>query len=67
MADIKVLCFNSDNFNLDELNAMTDNERFELCYDNESFGTTEIMTLSGFQSDFNHKHLEDVDLYIFFH
>jgi hypothetical protein len=67
MADIKVLCFNSDNFNLDELNAMTDNERFGLCYDNESFGITEIMTLSGFQSDFNHRHLDDTDYYIFFH
>ncbi len=67
MADIKVLCFNSDNFNLDELNALTDKERLELCRDNESFGTTEIMTLSGFQGDFNHKNFEDVDFYIFFH
>lgn len=67
MADIKVLCFNSDNFNLDELSKMTDKERFELCRDNESFGITEMVTLSLFQRHFNNKRFEDVDFYIFFH
>lgn len=69
IADIKVLCFSSDNYNLDELNAMTDNERFELAKAACNFGCdeAEIITLQEFQNMFNTDKISEINLYIFFH
>ena len=67
MANIQVLCFSSDNYNLDELNAMTDNERFELAQVACNFGYDEadILTLSDFQRLFNDGTISNT--YIFFY
>ena len=70
MADInniKVLCFSSDNYNLEELNAMTETERFELAQVACNFGYDEadILTLSDFQKLFNNGTISNT--YIFFY
>lgn len=69
IADIKVLCFSSDNYNLDELNAMTDNERFELAQVACNFGYDEadVITLQEFQNMFNTDQISEINLYIFFY
>ena len=70
MADInniKVLCFSSDNYNLEELNAMTDKERFELAQVACNFGYDEadILTLSDFQKLFNDGTISNTYIYFY--
>ena len=67
IADIKVLCFSSDNYNLEELNTMTEAERFELAHVASNFGYDEadILTLSDFQKLFNNGTISNT--YIFFY
>ena len=72
MADInniKVLCFSSDNYNLDELNAMTEKERFELANTAKCFGydETEVLSLPEFQRLYNNDIINTIDSYIFFY
>ena len=70
MADInniKVLCFSSDNYNLEELNAMTETERFELAQVACNFGYDEadILTLSDFQKLFNDGTISNTYIYFY--
>ena len=69
MKDAKVLCFSSDNYNLDELNAMTDNERFELAQVACNFGydETDVLSLPEFQNRFNAGQISEINMYIFFY
>ena len=67
MADIKVLCFSSDNYDLNELNAMTKKERFELAHVACNFGYDEadILTLSDFQKLFNDGTISNTYIYFY--
>jgi len=72
MADInniKVLIFCSDWYNLEELQKMTDFERYDLASTAKSTGSddTEILSLSEFQKLFNDGTINTIDTYIFFY
>ena len=69
MADYKVLCFSSDQYNLDELSAMTDKERYELASVAKSFGydETDVLTLAEFQKLFNDGFICELSMHIFFY
>ena len=67
--NIKVLIFCSDWYNLEELQKMTDLERYELASTAKSTGSddTEILSLSEFQKLFNDGTINTIDTYIFFY
>ena len=72
MADInniKVLIFGSDWYNLEELQKMTDFERYDLASTAKSTGSddTEVLTLAEFQKLFNDGVIFTVNSYIFFY
>ena len=72
MADInniKGLIFCSDWYNLEELQKMTDFERYNLASTAKSTGSddTEVLTLAEFQKLFNDGDIFTIDTYIFFY
>ena len=72
MADInniKVLIFCSDWYNLEELQKMTDFERYDLASTAKSTGSddTEILSLSEYQKLYNNDTINTIDTYIFFY
>ena len=72
MADInniKVLIFDSDWYNLEELQKMTDFERYDLASTAKSTGSddTEVLTLAEFQKLYNNDTINTIDSFIFFY
>lgn len=69
MAEIKVLCFSSDNYNLAELESMTEAERYDLAHAASSFGYDEadILSLRKYQKLFNEGTINADGVYIFFY
>ena len=72
MADInniKVLIFCSDWYNLEELQKMTDFERYDLASTAKSTGSddTEVLTLAEFQKLYNNDTINTIDSFIFFY
>lgn len=69
MENIKVLIFDSNYYNLGELQNMTDLERYNLASTAKSTGgdDTEVLTLAEFQKLFNDGDLFTIDTYIFFY
>lgn len=67
--NILVLVFSSDNYNKEELNAMAENERYQLADVAKNFGYDEadILTLPEFQRLFNSGDICADSCYIYFH
>ena len=68
MENIKVLIFCSDWYNLEELQKMTDFERYNLASTAKSTGSddTEVLTLAEFQKLFNDGDIFTIDTYFSF-
>ena len=69
MAEIKVLLFSCDNYDILELNKMTDKQRFELANVASNFGYDEadILSLAEFQRRFNDGLINEDGMFIFFY
>ena len=69
MAEIKVLCFSSNAYNLVELESMTEAERYDLAHVASNFGYDEadILSLREFQKLFNDGTANADENYIFFY
>lgn len=69
MAEIKVLCFSSNAYNLAELESMTEAERYDLAHVASNFGYDEadILSLSNYQKLFNDGKINADEVYIFFY
>lgn len=67
--NIKVLIFDCYNYSLDELQKMTDFERYDLASTAKSTGSddTDILGLSEFQVLYNGDNINTIDTYIFFY
>lgn len=66
--EIKVLVFSSDNYDLADLESMTEKDRYELASTAKSVGydETDVLTLAEYQDLFNSGAISPESCYIFF-